>query len=51
MTSKRRDLQQKASKSPIMKQDLLKDLRSMIERTQQSISSAINASLTFFIGM
>jgi DUF1016 N-terminal domain len=46
MTSKRRDLQQKASKSPIMKEDLLKDLRSMIEKTQQSVSSTVNASLT-----
>jgi hypothetical protein len=46
MTSKRRDMQQKASKSPIMKEDLLKDLRSMIEKTQQSVSSTVNASLT-----
>lgn len=46
MTTKRRDLQKKASKPPILKTDLLKDLRGMIENTRQSISSTVNASLT-----
>lgn len=47
MIKKGKNLQlQKVSKKPIMKVALLKDLRSMIEKTRQSVASTVNASLT-----
>lgn len=47
MNSKRKDLiVKKANKSPKIKNDLIDDLRQMIEKTRQSIALAINTSLT-----
>lgn len=46
MIKKRRDLQQEnASKQATTNECLITDLRDMIEKTRQSVASAINASL------
>lgn len=47
MNSKRKDLTiKKTNKSPKIKNDLIDDLRQMIEKTRQSVALAINSSLT-----
>ena len=47
MISKKGDLPKKAENTqPIAPQDLIKDLRSMIEKTRQTVASTINASLS-----
>ena len=47
MNSKRKDLPVKnPNKSPKIKNDLIKDLLQIIERTRQTVALAINSSLT-----
>lgn len=47
MNSKRKNLPVKTSKqSPKIKNDLIEDLRQMIDKTRQSVALAINSSLT-----
>ena len=47
MISKKGNLPKKAEKTqPIASQDLIKDLRGMIEKTRHSVASTINASLS-----
>lgn len=47
MSSKRKDIQrQNTDSDPTKSTGLLKDLRNMIDKTQQSVASAVNAGLT-----
>ena len=46
MTKKQSLQRQKVTKSLTIKADLLKDLRTIIDQTRQSVASAVNSSLT-----
>lgn len=46
MSKQKKQQQQNDDKTPILKKDLIKDLRNIIERTRHSISSTVNAGLT-----
>jgi DUF1016 N-terminal domain len=46
MKKQKKQQQKKDNKKPILKTELIKDLRQIIEKTQQTIASTVNAGLT-----